>query len=102
MKTIVSLTVGICALASAALAGECPTRQVLTEPHGIVPIHTGALTEHSAYCEMPIQQMVAASTPEFWIGHKHGQENLTGQPAILISTDVVPATTKVAPKMDLP
>ena len=89
-------------------------RRLTVAPGGIVPTHahddrpsivliqTGEIVEHSAFCAVPILHKAGDSTPEFGIGHKHWWENLTDQPVILISTDVVPVAMKDDAMMDMP
>jgi quercetin dioxygenase-like cupin family protein len=89
-------------------------RRLTVAPHGIVPTHahddrpsivliqSGEIVEHSAFCSVPITHKAGDSTPEFGIGHKHWWENLTDQPVILISTDVVPVEMADEPMMDMP
>jgi quercetin dioxygenase-like cupin family protein len=154
-KTVLTFAFGMGVFAPAAMAGQCPADQVLTEPreienapdvgvtrpvlhevnlegwrgmgsfhlrmrrltvapHGIVPTHShddrpsivliqsGEIVEHSAFCAVPILHKAGDSTPEFGIGHKHWWENLTDQPVILISTDVVPVEMMDEPMMEMP
>ena len=89
-------------------------RRLTVAPHGIVPTHahddrpsivliqSGEIVEHSAFCAVPILHKAGDSTPEFGIGHKHWWENLTDQPVVLISTDVVPVEMKDEPMMQMP
>ena len=89
-------------------------RRLSVAPHGIVPTHehqdrpsivlvqSGEIVEHSAYCAVPILYKAGDSTPEFGIGHKHWWENLTDQPVVLISTDVVPVEMANEPMMQMP
>jgi len=78
------------------------TRRLIVLPGGIVPTHehddrpsivtviVGEITEHSAYCAVPILHRTSETTPEFGPGHRHWWENRGSTPVILISSDVVP------------
>ena len=78
------------------------TRRLIVLPGGIVPTHqhddrpsivtviVGEITEHSAYCAVPILHRTGETTPEFGKGHAHWWENRSSTPVILISSDVVP------------
>jgi quercetin dioxygenase-like cupin family protein len=78
------------------------TRRLIVLPGGIVPTHehddrpsivtviVGEITEHSAFCAVPILHRTGETTPEFGAGHKHWWENRGSTPVILISSDVVP------------
>lgn len=89
-------------------------RRLTVAPHGIVPTHahddrpsivliqSGEIVEHSAFCAVPILHKAGDSTPEFGPGHKHWWENLTDQPVVLISTDVVPVEMAKDPMMNMP
>jgi quercetin dioxygenase-like cupin family protein len=84
-----------------AVGGIVPTHAHDDRP-SIVLIQTGEIVEHSAFCAVPILHKAGDSTPEFGIGHAHWWENLTDQPVVLISTDVVPVAMKDDPMMDMP
>lgn len=78
------------------------TRRLIILPGGIVPTHqhddrpsivtviVGEITEHSAFCAVPILHRTGETTPEFGTDHAHWWENRSSQPVILISSDVVP------------
>jgi len=78
------------------------TRRLIVLPGGIVPTHQhddrpsivtvviGEITEHSAFCAVPILHRTGETTPEFGAGHAHWWENRSSQPVILLSSDVVP------------
>lgn len=77
-------------------------RRLIVLPGGIVPTHqhddrpsvvtviVGEITEHSAFCAVPILHRTGETTPEFGAGHAHWWENRSSTPVILISADVVP------------
>lgn len=89
-------------------------RRLTVAPHGIVPTHahddrpsivliqSGEIVEHSAFCAVPILHKAGDSTPEFGRGHKHWWENLTDQPVVLISIDVIPVEMAKDPMMQMP
>ena len=78
------------------------TRRLIVLPGGIVPTHqhddrpsivtviVGEITEHSAYCAVPILHRTGETTPEFGAGHAHWWENRSSTPVVLMSSDVVP------------
>ncbi|MDO9711544.1 cupin domain-containing protein [Paracraurococcus lichenis] len=87
------------------------TRRLIVLPGGIVPTHqhddrpsivtvvVGEITEHSAFCAVPILHRTGETTPEFGPGHAHWWENRGSQPVILISSDVVPQEMMQDPHM---
>lgn len=78
------------------------TRRLIVLPGGIVPTHqhddrpsivtvvVGEITEHSAFCAVPILHRTGETTPEFGKGHTHWWENRSSNAVILLSSDVVP------------
>lgn len=78
------------------------TRRLIVLPGGVVPTHqhddrpsivtvvVGEITEHSAFCAVPVVHRTGETTPEFGAGHAHWWENRSSQPVILLSSDVVP------------
>ncbi len=89
-------------------------RRLTVDPHGIVPTHehtdrpsivlvqSGEIVEHNEYCAVPIVHKAGDSAAEFGPKHSHWWENLTNEPVVLISTDVVPVAMMDEPKMDMP
>jgi quercetin dioxygenase-like cupin family protein len=87
------------------------TRRLIVLPGGIVPTHQhddrpsivtviiGEITEHSAFCAVPILHRTGETSPEFGRGHAHWWENRSSQPVILISSDVVPNEMMEDPHM---
>ena len=85
-----------------AINGIVPTHDHDDRP-SIVLIQYGEIIEHSAFCSVPIVHKSGEATPEFGKGHKHWWENKSGEPVILISTDVVPFDAPKTDKMhDMP
>ena len=72
-----------------AADGVVPTHAHDDRP-SIVYIETGELIEHSAFCAVPIVHKQGEWAAESGPGHIHWWENKTGQPVIVLSTDVVP------------
>lgn len=89
-------------------------RRLTIAPHGTVPTHehtdrpsivlvvSGEIVEHNELCAVPITHKPGESTPEFGPGHNHWWENLTDEPVVLISADVVPVEMMDEPMMDMP
>lgn len=84
-----------------AVDGIVPTHKHDDRP-SIVLVQSGEIIEHSAFCAVPILHKAGDSTPEFGVGHAHWWENKSGQPVVLISTDVVPVEVMDEPMMDMP
>lgn len=86
-------------------------RRLIVLPGGIVPTHqhddrpsvvtviVGEITEHSAFCAVPILHRTGETTPEFGPGHTPWWENRSSTPVILISADVVPQEMMNDPHM---
>ncbi|MGF1560558.1 MAG: cupin [Geminicoccaceae bacterium] len=77
-------------------------RKLTIAPDGVVPTHNhadrpsivhiveGEIVEHNAYCAVPIVHRAGDTAPEAGEGHIHWWENVSGEPVVIFSTDVVP------------
>jgi quercetin dioxygenase-like cupin family protein len=80
-------------------------RKLVVQPGGIVPWHShadrpaniyivsGAITEYRSTCAVPIEHPTGDVTAEHG-NLSHWWKNNTNQPAVLISSDIVPAPKK--------
>jgi quercetin dioxygenase-like cupin family protein len=81
------------------------TRKLVVQPGGIVPWHShaerpaniyivsGAITEYRSTCAVPIEHPTGDVTAEHG-NLSHWWKNNTNAPAVLISSDIVPAPKK--------
>lgn len=71
-----------------------PGGTVATHSHGdrpaIIYFVSGEIVEHSALCAVPILHKAGETTAEFGADHKHWWENVSDEPVVLVSSDVVP------------
>jgi quercetin dioxygenase-like cupin family protein len=81
------------------------TRRLVVQPGGIVPLHShaerpaniyiveGAITEYRSTCAVPIEHKAGEVTAEHG-NLSHWWKNNGTKPAVLISSDIVPAPMK--------
>lgn len=71
-----------------------PDAVVATHSHAdrpsIVYVMSGEILEHSAYCDVPIAYKAGDHAAEAGEGATHWWENVSGEPVIILSSDVVP------------
>lgn len=88
-----------------AVQGIVPTHEHTDRP-SIVLVQSGEIVEHNEFCGVPIVHKAGDSAAEFGPKHSHWWENLTDEPVVLISSDVIPVAPKPSatplPDADMP